>query len=657
MEVPLTELMATSDRPLVAPLAMASTLWDKVVNLNVAFKTRPLRDGGGKPSPGRLPPLRRPSSPLASLGAKLLTLAAPRVDKVTWSTSCGEKVHPFPDHLLHTVRTTLGGDAEGSPAPGQPIYLTLLHNLARLSGDPDMNYPLDLMQGVPLGVSDPPLASPGIWPLKSELSGEDTPWESLAAPFGKKNYSSAEDFAAAIRPMAAIDEGDKIRTIYDGSAGSPLATCCPGLWIPGSRWHRPCPDQNWVLLKADVTKAHRRIKILPKDWRFQVAELQQEWWINKVGTYGMASAQLYWGRLAALILRLLYHLFPQVDWGFVFVDDYCWILRSDTAPLAATTLLLTLLSLGVPLSWKKTHLAEVNTWLGFVVHPNTPQVQMAAPKHVLVMALLDRLIQGDSLTHKEIEKALGRVQWGTAVCPLTKSLLQPFWAWKVKLPIGSDNQGNVFALLNQASKKPYTAAVLMELVLHLHMAGCALAPSHVPRELNEWADELTHPGFEGFDVQRRLDVSGLLTDFVILPRLMSSDSLDFTEQATQDPVTGSGGRSCFPDSPRVPLAPCGGQGRTVVAAENFDLAHHTVTGRGRSMMCRAYDNWAHKSQNIQNLATLERLIQRVDWISMVDAIRSEFRFAPPFVAELLRHFDGDFLTLPQKWTKGKSGRA
>lgn len=28
---------------------------------------------------------------------------------------------------------------------------------------------------------------------------------------------------------------------------------------------------------------------------------------------------------------------------------------------------------------------------------------------------------------------------------------------------------------------------------------------------------------------------------------------------------------------------------------------------------------------------------------MVDAIRSEFRFAPPFVAELLRHFDGDFL--------------
>ena len=36
----------------------------------------------------------------------------------------------------------------------------------------------------------------------------------------------------------------------------------------------------------------------------------------------MASAQLYWGRMA-LFLRLLYYIFVEVDWGFVFVDDFC----------------------------------------------------------------------------------------------------------------------------------------------------------------------------------------------------------------------------------------------------------------------------------------------------------------------------------------------
>ena len=45
--------------------------------------------------------------------------------------------------------------------------------------------------------------------------------------------------------------------------------------------------------------------------------------MNKVGTYGMASAQLYYGRMAAILLRLCYLIFPRIDWGFVFVDDFC----------------------------------------------------------------------------------------------------------------------------------------------------------------------------------------------------------------------------------------------------------------------------------------------------------------------------------------------
>jgi hypothetical protein len=179
-------------------------------------------------------------------------------------------------------------------------------------------------------------------------------------------------------------------------------------------------------------KAHSRVKLLPEDWRFQVAKLEGEWWINKVCTYGMASAQLYWGRTAALILRLLYNIFPQVDWGFVFVDDFCWLLRAEDADHVATAMLATLMALGVPLSWKKTHLAEVDTWLGFVIHPNIPQVQMIATKHTLVLEVLELLIQNTAMTTKSIE-SLGRLQWAIAVCPLTKSLLQPSWAWKMGL--------------------------------------------------------------------------------------------------------------------------------------------------------------------------------------------------------------------------------
>ena len=113
--------------------------------------------------------------------------------------------------------------------------------------------------------------------------------------------------------------------------------------------------------------------------------------------------------------------FPQVDWGFVFVDDFCWLLRAEDADHVAPAMLATLMALGVPLSWKKTHLAEVN---------NIPQVQMIATKHTLVLEVLELLIQNTAMTTKSIE-SLGRLQWAIAVRPLTKSLLQPSWAWKM----------------------------------------------------------------------------------------------------------------------------------------------------------------------------------------------------------------------------------
>ena len=98
---------------------------------------------------------------------------------------------------------------------------------------------------------------------------------------------------------------------------------------------------------------------------------------------------------------------PGVQPGhFAFVDDFLWLLRSKGAVDMAGAVRATPLALGTPLSWKKTHLAEVNTWLGFLVHPNLPQVLMAANKHILVMEVLQIMVEGQARHAKEIEKAL-----------------------------------------------------------------------------------------------------------------------------------------------------------------------------------------------------------------------------------------------------------
>ena len=166
---------------------------------------------------------------------------------------------------------------------------------------------------------------------------------------------------------SAIDEGDKVCTIHDGSWGGANAhtqanceerttaptvmDCLHGIhWLqaaqaessrsklPYAHWNWPSKNEEWLLLKADVTKAHRRIKILPEEWKYQIA--------------GSTRLALMAWRVRTFIggewrpIRLVYHIFPGADWGFVFVDDFCWLLRKSLAEPLTASILLFMLAFG-----------------------------------------------------------------------------------------------------------------------------------------------------------------------------------------------------------------------------------------------------------------------------------------------------------------------
>ena len=80
----------------------------------------------------------------------------------------------------------------------------------------------------------------------------------------------------------------------------------------------------------------------------------------------------------------------------------------------------------------------------------------------------------------------------------------------------SDNQGNIYSMLNQKTGKLHTALVLMEMLLQIHSVGLQLAPSHVKRHLNTWADAITHPNFAGFCKQKEVSVESVPPHFSFL---------------------------------------------------------------------------------------------------------------------------------------------
>ena len=74
------------------------------------------------------------------------------------------------------------------------------------------------------------------------------------------------------------------------------------------------------------------------------------------------------------------------------------------------------------------------------------------------------------------------------LCKKSSSLRGP-----VLLPLASDNQGNIYGLLNDYARKMPTACLLVEIMFQLTATSCSLMPSHVKRDFNQWADDLTHP--------------------------------------------------------------------------------------------------------------------------------------------------------------------
>ena len=287
-------------------------------------------------------------------------------------------------------------------------------------------------------------------------------------------------------------------------------------------------------------------------------------------------------------------------------------------------------------------------------------MQMARTKHLLVVGILEELKSGKVLSATQIASALGRLQWATTACPLTKPFLQPFWAWKkacltagrpgkliralaslllslfdqrlrqaspyaplaiwsgasdasasddgnayvggwlsnvdspsksevfwfhyqitaenhpwafdkgcpkkriaalemfgtlilahflmdkapafipnLRLPLVCDNQGNVYSLLNDKSKKMPTSVILMEILLQLHKHGMQLAPSHVKRDFNTWADELTHPDFDGFTPSLCLPVAPVLKHFILIRSILEDRIFVDPSDLTHGPAQGA----------------------------------------------------------------------------------------------------------------------
>ena len=132
------------------------------------------------------------------------------------------------------------------------------------------------------------------------------------------------------------------------------------------------------------------------------------------------------------------------------------------------------------------------------------------------------------------QKRIAAVElYGTFFLALLLMDRQPAAACRLHIPLISDNQGNVYSILNNATRKMPSAVILMELVYQIYQAGHMLAPTHSKRTENQWADELTHPNPSGFCPSLKVDIAPLFSRLVLIPKLLeSSDTSTWFDTGT-----------------------------------------------------------------------------------------------------------------------------
>ena len=295
-------------------------------------------------------------------------------------------------------------------APGQPFHLRLMKELLAFGEDADREFLLQGEVGYPVGVLTPLPRTPHCyeeqtaWRLEDDPHMQEEVWRSNYQSVGEHVQFVREHFteecAEGLMERLTLDQaktrfGDKIaisslavlveqnhqgkkRVIHDATHGTKLNNrirCRDKTRSPSAR------EKQYLLayfqenkrsvfsLVGDISKAHRRFLHAPGERGLlacRVLDTDDHIYINNVGTFGVACASYWWGRIAGAGIRLVHELLgPQMPVELLlFADDLEALGASAGGRRGITLAFLYMSVLGFPFKWTKQRGGLRVEWIG-----------------------------------------------------------------------------------------------------------------------------------------------------------------------------------------------------------------------------------------------------------------------------------------------------
>ena len=462
------------------------------VNLEWAGKSRELVDGFGLCSPTLWEPSSRGaylSSEAKRLGKNLFEILSTFIDN-KFADPRREAIKlglghfassPFTEKELEELRqrwaATLPSKEMALVVPErQPFLLGLIGQSLEVFGDPDFAVYMEgtdsFWTGVPVGYDEPLPRVPSIFPKKEKARPlDDSEFNSMAG-----NYKSAEGMAddlekkfkeeemlgrmipttlgrlktefperhPLVAAMGAIRKpnGD-VRPLHDGTHYVQLNNQIvfqDQLQYPGPEdaahlvRHIQEEREAAFALSADISSAHRLVKIRRHDWPLLGCKARTDdktIWINCVGTFGISSASYWWSRLFSGIGRLAAYIMQQQNWWqLVYVDDLHLTCLGARKFVNLWIVLLIYELVGTPFSYKKFAGGLKVQFVGYLLDYRECFIGITKKRGDWLVEFAEEMRKaGGVVLMRRFNEFVGRLGFVARVLVWLKPFMAPLYAW------------------------------------------------------------------------------------------------------------------------------------------------------------------------------------------------------------------------------------
>ena len=228
--------------------------------------------------------------------------------------------------------------------------------------------------------------------------------------------------------------------------------------------------QQMIQLTLDVSKAHRRILIDPKDGGMLRFHANSKLYRCITLNFGARASGWYWGRVAGLMVRTSHALLAHGHALWQYVDDLlAWLDRISTH-LWASLLVVLFLILGIPMSWHKAALDVEVGWIGWRISVLTWSISIPEEKLSKIVQQLQKMSNCTKVPLKDMQSLNGRLLWLTSGVHVLRPVLIPFYKALHHIPttmVGMDH------VMFQQFFDPLSPQLTLTIDLtHRHQSAC-----------------------------------------------------------------------------------------------------------------------------------------------------------------------------------------